>query len=54
MNCYDCKYMKIVYHNTLEGKAYCTKYNKYIPTSAMAYNFWCDYESKEDSKISNR
>jgi len=41
MYCIDCPNFKIVYHNTLEGKAYCTKYNKYIPKNHLAYNFFC-------------
>ena len=49
-SCYDCKYFKIVYKNTLVGQPFCMKYTKFIPTSHLAQNFWCDTiaQSSED------
>ena len=53
MNCYDCKYMKIVYKNTLVGQAFCMKYTKFIPTSLMAGCWWCDNGSEGSLQLPN-
>lgn len=53
MNCYNCKHFKIIYKDTLVGKAYCTKYKKLLPVNSLAYNFWCDFDASRYTERSN-
>lgn len=53
--CNSCSFMKIKYRATLDGKAYCTYFKKYIQEDNLEYNFFCDGDingSKRSDRLS--